>query len=75
MDDASEVERLANQRVWDGKQVYDWRTRQLRPEFPSEAFARRVLARATEIARTKKVKIKLSYLEKKLLRKAKIILF
>jgi hypothetical protein len=72
MDDNSEVERLAIERVYGGKQIYDWKTRRLRPEFSSEAFARKVIFRAKEIARKKRVFFHIYKLEKDLLGKPRI---
>jgi hypothetical protein len=72
-DSNNHIKELALRRFYSGQQVYDWKSRKLRPEFGDEIQAGAVLVRANKYARKHTGKqLQLSYLEKRLLRKAKI---
>jgi len=68
------IKELAKERYLTGKQVYDWQTRRLRAQYANEIVARAVLVRAQRIARKNGGKLKLTYLERRLLARAKIVL-
>ena len=61
------VEKLAQERLFSGKQLFDYRTHRLRRSIRDEAQARAVLVRAEALGKELDKKLVLRFFEKRLL--------
>ena len=63
------IEKLAQERLFSGKQLFDYRTHRLRRSIRDEGQARAVLIRAEALAKQLDKKLVLRYFEKRLLKR------
>jgi hypothetical protein len=63
------VPELANKRAFGGKQIYDYKIKRLHSYIRDDSQGRAVLIEAMDIAREKGFNLRLSYLEKRLLKR------